>query len=386
MRLLPFEISVRNLQRSPRRALAIAAGSMVIVLLLVAASAFVRGMNGSLSGSGDAGNVLLLGAGSEESLERSQISAAVPGLVSAAIDGIPERLGRPYVSPELHVALPIRVSTGGETQLLLRGFTPAALLVHPQVQVIEGRAPRAGRDELMVGRQVRVRLGVEAPEIAPGSTLRFADRTWTISGVFAAPGTVMESELWAPLTDVQVATKNDGLSCVVLTLGSAEFADVDVFCKQRLDLELVAMPEADYYARQREFFAPIQAVVFLTACLIALGGLFGGLNALYAAFVARVREFGTLQAIGFSRLAILVSLLQEALIASAAGALTAAGVALLVLDGRAVSFSMGSFALRVDGAALLLGLSAGLVLGVIGTLPPAWRCLRLPIKDAVRAI
>jgi len=31
------------------------------------------------------------------------------------------------------------------------GITPAAFLVHPQVRIVEGRAPQAGADELMVG-------------------------------------------------------------------------------------------------------------------------------------------------------------------------------------------------------------------------------------------
>jgi len=45
---------------------------------------------------------------------------------------------------------------------------------------------------------------------------------------------------------------------------------------------------------------------------------------------------------------------------------------------------MGAFALRVDGPVLLGGLAAGAVLAVIGILPPLWRCLRLPLVEALR--
>ena len=70
MRLLPFEYAVRNLGRSPLRLFASIVGGVLVVLLVVAAGAFVRGMEKSLTVSGNEKNVILLGAGSEESLER----------------------------------------------------------------------------------------------------------------------------------------------------------------------------------------------------------------------------------------------------------------------------------------------------------------------------
>jgi putative ABC transport system permease protein len=195
----------------------------------------------------------------------------------------------------------------------------------------------------------------------------------------------MEAELWCPLKDLQLAAKRDNLSCVVLTLDSAELADVDIFAKRRLDLELTAMRESDYYGKILKFYRPVQSIVWITALLIALGGLFGGLNTMYAAFAARVRELGALQALGYSRTAIVLSLMQESVLASVGGALLGAFSALAILDGLAVRFSMGAFGLVMDGPVLALGLAAGLVLGIVGALPPAWRCLRLPIAESLKA-
>ena len=53
--------------------------------------------------------------------------------------------------------------------------------------------------------------------------------------------------------------------------------------------------------------------------------------------------------------------------------------------GITVRFSMGVFGLVIDSTVLLAGLAAGLILGVAGALPPAWRCLRLPISDALKS-
>jgi putative ABC transport system permease protein len=387
MRLLPWDYGVRNLLRSPVRLALSLAGSALVVLLVLASAAFVRGMQKSLAVSGISGNVILLGAGSEESFERSEISPTVPALAQASVPGIKSRLGVPYISPEVHLMSILRLNKQQEDapQVIVRGVTPAAFLVHPQVHIVSGRAPEAGRDEILVGSLVAAKMGMTDEQLSTGKSLYFDDRAWTIAGTFEAPNTVMEAEVWAPLTDLQIAAKRDNLSCVVMTLDHAEFDDVDTFARQRLDLELVALRETDYYAGLSDFYRPIAAMVWITALLIATGGLLGGLNTMYAAFASRVRELGSLQAIGYPRHALILSLAQESVLATAAGALLAAAIGKLLLDGLAVSFSMGAFALLFDSTVLAIGLGAGLLLGVIGSLPPAWRCLRLPIAEALKA-
>ena len=387
MKLLPFEYAVRNLGRSRLRLALSLGGAALVVLLVLAAGAFVRGMERSLAVSGGERNVILLGAGSEESVERSEIDPSVGTLVLASVPGIKTRAGVAYVSPEVHMMTELRAGAayGPPIAAMLRGVTPEALLVHPQVRVTDGRLPEPGRDELMVGRLAHTRMGVAATEVAPGRTIRFDDRAWAVVGTFEAPGTVMEAEVWCPLRDLQIAARRDNLSCVVLTLDTAEFDDVDAFRFLRTDLELAAIRETDYYAGLLAFYGPIRAMVWVTAALVATGGLLGGLNTMYAAFAARVRELGALQAMGFTRGAVVVSLVQESVLAATAGALPAAALAVLLLDGVSVRFSMGAFGLVVDPPVLGAGLLAGLLLGLIGALPPAWRCLTMPIASALKA-
>ena len=388
MKLLPWDYGVRNLGRSPLRLALSLGGSALVVLLVLAAGAFVRGVDRSLTVSGGNRNVILLGAGSEESFERSEINPATGQLALASIPGIRSRLGVAYVSPEVHMQTIIRESreSADAPQVLVRGMTPTAFLVHGKARVVEGRAPEPGRDEAVVGALAAAKMGLPESRLRVGQNLFFDERVWTIVGRFEAPGTVMEAEVWVPLSDLQIAAKRDNLSCVVLTLEDAEFDDVDAFAKQRLDLELVAMRETDYYSKLATFYRPIQLMVWATAGLIALGGLLGGLNTMYATFASRVREIGALQSIGYARGAIVLSLVQESLLATAAGALLAAVIGLLVFDGIYVRFSMGVFGLTIDSTVLALGLAAGLALGVAGALPPAWRALRLPIAEALKAV
>lgn len=390
MKRLPFDYAVRNLGRSPGRLAMSVGGSVLVVLLVISSAAFMRGMNESLEVTSGTHNVILLGSGSEESIERSEVGLRAGEIAAASIPGIRERLGQRYVSPEIHIALDVKTAPDEERGKLtvVRGVRPVAFLVHPQVSVSTGRAPEPGQNEIAIGSLVAAKLGLPPDSLDVGSQLFLDGEPWTISGRLHAPHSVMDAEIWMPLTDLQVVAQRDNLSCVVLTLDPAnggDFASVSEFATMRLDLELAALRESEYYSALTTFFAPIRWMVVVTAALIALGGVLGGLNTLYAAFASRVREVGTLQVIGYRRSAIVLSLLQESLLTAAGGALLASVLALVLLDDVTVRFSMGAFGLIVDAPVLATGIASGLLLGVVGAIPPAIRCLRLPVGQALNS-
>lgn len=384
--MLPFDYAVRNLGRSTLRLALGFGGSVLVVLLVIGAAAFLRGMGQSLAITGGERNVILLGSGSEESVERSEIAYRAAGIAAASIKGVRERLGEAYVSPEIHVALTAGFGeeTPGSNLVVVRGVQPSAFLVHARVHITQGRMPIPGRDEILVGGLVATKLGVD--RVGVGDRVRIDDRSWTVSGTFRAPQTVMDAEIWMPLADLQVVAQRDNLSCVVLTLESEDFfEDVDAFAAERLDLELTSIPEREYYAALSEFFGPVRLMVIVTAALIAIGGILGGINTMYAAFASRVRELGTLQVLGFTRTAVVVSIVQEAILTTSAGAIAAAMIGMIWLDRVAVQFSMGAFGLVVDAPVIVTGLVAGVLLGCLGALPPTVRCLRLSVHEALKA-
>jgi putative ABC transport system permease protein len=196
---------------------------------------------------------------------------------------------------------------------------------------------------------------------------------------------VLESEIWASLGDLRVLAKRESLSCVVVRLDDpADYPEADLFAKQRLDLELSALRESDYYARLSSFFKPLRAMTWITAGLIAAGAIFGGINTLYAAFASRVREMATLQAIGFGRGPLLISLIQESTLACLTGALLASVFAVALLDGMTVPFSIGAFTMEIGPDVAIAGIITGLSLGLLGALPPAIRCLKPALPTALR--
>ena len=300
---------------------------MLVVLLVLAAGGFVTGMRKALVASGNQNNTILLGVGSEESLERSEVSMRTAGVVAASLDGILEKAGVEAISPEIHLAMPVSLDEETDAE---------------------------GQGELM------------------------------LVGILTADGGVIEGEIWYPLSDLQVLSQRDAVSCVIVTRDGATPPQLAAFASRRLDLELAAIEEVEYFASLSKFYAPIQSMVLLTALLVGIGAIIGGLNSNYATFVSRIREMGTLQTLGYSRFAITISLLQESILASAIGSLLACLLAIVLLDGAAIRFSMGVFGLHIDTGVLAGGLLAGLLLGIVGALLPAWRCLTQSIPEALK--
>jgi ABC-type lipoprotein release transport system permease subunit len=385
-RLLPWEYGVRNLFRRPSRTLLTLLGLTLVVLLVLVVVGFIRGLERSLAVSGDPRVVLVHAPGGSENVENSTVGGRTAGVLAASALAVQHRYGQPYVSPEIYLGT--RVTTegsGGASMGLVRGVTDSARLVRRQVQVTEGRWPDQG--EIMAGRLAAAKLGCRDADLAVGNTVVMEGRHWTVSGRFAAVGSALESELWCPLPDLQTAMKRQDYSLVAVTLApGTSFEDIDEFCKERLDLEIQATAEPAYYANLQKHYRPVRLMAWLVVGLVTAAGVFAGMNAMYGSVVGRVKELATLQTIGFTRRAITLSLIQEAVLLSAAAALLAGGLSLLLLDGAAVRFTMGAFALRIDGVALLLGSGAGVLLGVLGALPPAFGAMRLPIVDALKAV
>jgi ABC-type antimicrobial peptide transport system permease subunit len=392
MNLLPWDYGVRNLGRRPLRTALTGLGLALVVFLLLLVVGFVRGLELSLQQSGDPEVVLLHNANAAENLENSSVADEVPALARTEFAAHLVKYGdTPAVSPELSIAG--RVESGGKSPLaVLRGVDfDRVFLVRRQVVLIEGALPGPG--EVLVGRLAPTKLGMSASEVAIGQSLTIEGKPWRVSGRFAAPGTLLEAEIWSRLEDLKSAMKRpNDVSVVAMRFDPAgdpvkQLGYVDYFCRNRRpDLELMGSREADYYAALQKHYAPMRALAWLLVGLVALAGGCGAANTMYAAVAGRVREFGALQAVGFPRRAIAISLLQESVILAAGATLLAAGLALALAQGVAVRFTMGAFTLQIDRVALLIGCAAGLGLGVFGAIPPAVRAFRMPIPDALKAV
>jgi ABC-type antimicrobial peptide transport system permease subunit len=239
----------------------------------------------------------------------------------------------------------------------------------------------------MLGPLVAAKLGYSPEALAIGRQLNFEGQTWTIVGEFSSAGTAYDSEIWCGLNDFQNATKRQDLTLVAMTLKpDASQAGIQLFCKERTDLELRAISETAYYQSLQTHYKPVRILAWLVVVLVSTAGIFAGLNMMYGAVAGRIREIATLQAIGYRRPAILLSIVQEGALLAAAASLIAGVISIVLLNGIAVRFTMGAFTLRIDSVAILIGCGVGLMLGIIGALPPALKALRSEVAVSLKAI
>jgi putative ABC transport system permease protein len=136
-------------------------------------------------------------------------------------------------------------------------------------------------------------------------------------------------------------------------------------------------------------------ISFLRGFLLAFGGiaLFVGsfviANSLSITIAQRTREFATVRTIGASRRQILTSILLEALVvgvlASLVGLLVGVGLArglFWLFD--AVGFTLPNSGLILTPTAVIVALSAGILVTVVASMRPAFRATRVPPISAVR--
>ena len=386
LRLLPWDYGVRNLFRRPARTVLTLLALTIVVSLVFIVVAFISGLESSLTVSGDPNVTLVYSIGAAEDIENSAIPARTAALLAASLEGVGRRYSVGYVSPELYVGTRIVTSSAEPPSFgIVRGVTTTAPLLRRHVQMLEGKWPDDG--EVLVGRLTAAKLGCDPALLRIGKTIRFDGKDWRISGCFAAGGAAFESEVWAPLSDLQQALKRQDISLVAVGLApGASSGDIELFCKERVDLEIQAIAETKYYSALQSHYRPVRMLGWLIVGLVATAGVFAGLNTMYGAVVGRVRELSTLQAVGFRRRAILLSLIQEALLLSLSASLLAAIAALLLVNGIAVRFTMGAFALRVDSTAILVGCGTGFLLGLFGAIPPALKAMSYPVVDGLKAV
>lgn len=376
--MLPFSYALRNLGRRGVRTALTLLGLALITVLVILSDGFARGLTRTAADTASPDVVVLVSAEQEHDLVRSFLLEGNARAAAASLPGVKEVSGRRAVSLELHVA-----TRKGEQIGTLRGVEPEAYLVHDRVTLIEGVEP-FGERELLAGRLAESRIGLPSGALAVGRTVELEGVPWKVVGRFAAPGTVLEAEVWGRLQDVMVSTRRTDVSCVTARLvDPSKMAEVDLWAiRNGLEWGMGAVRETTLYASLSQALKPMTLLARLMALLVLAGGVLALTNTMFASVLARTREMGTLRAVGYGPLAVAVSLLEESLLLAGLGGLL--GYLVAGLFGEvALKFPMGAFYLDLSAPVRLTGLGAALVAGLLGGLVPALRAVRMPLVDAL---
>ena len=388
--MIPLRYNLRSLR--VRRTTTIAAGGGVALVVFVFASSLMlsNGIRNTMgrSGSKDVAIVLRQGANAEleSALEDSQMS-----LVLAAKEVARGPNGQPLGVGEVVIVLALdKLGTeGGVSNVTIRGVPDHVMAFRPSVRIFEGRAAKPGTDEVIVGKRIRGRF--RGVELGGSFDLR-KNRPATVVGVFEDEGSSYESEVWGDLHLTRAALGRDGVvSSVRVRLNSAsQFDAFKIGIEQNRQLGFKVMRETEYYEEQSKNTALfIQIIGMLIAVFFSMGAMIGATITMHASVANRHREVGTLRALGFSRLHVLIAFLIESAALGLAGGIVGAAASFCMRFVRFsfvnfVSWSEVSFSFEPTAGILAGSVFFAAVMGIVGGFLPALRAARLSPVAAMR--
>jgi putative ABC transport system permease protein len=387
--MIPLKYNVRNLRVRWVSTLMTVLGTGLIVWSSCILFGLVEGLQHSLTVSGDPLDLLVLRKGSSTettsgfSTSKADELATLPGIARG-------ESGQPMVASEL-VYIPMAERVGGSrTNIIVRGVKGASRALRPAFTIIEGRDLVPGRGECLVSRNLSHRF----KDATIGGHLKMGEKdAFRVVGLFTAGGSAAESEVWADFDDLaRVISREGTVSSVQLRAGSPN--DLERIRKTIEDdtrFRLAALREADYYATQSQSSLFLKGAGTLIAVLLTIGAMFAAANTMYAAVSARTREIGTMRALGFSRLDLLLSFLGESVLLCSLGGLlgllaTIPLGALTFGTSNFNTFAEVTFSFRFGPLVMAVALIMTLAMGVFGGLFPALRAVRLDVIRALREL
>ncbi len=389
--MIPLSYNLRSLVARKGTTLASAFGIALVVFVLSSSLMLSGGIKKTMGSSGRSGNAVVLRKGADSELA-STFETRLVNLILAAPGVKMDETGAALGGGEAVTVITVeKAGTAGKVaNVQVRGVSDNALKMRPEVKLIEGRLPQPGTDEVMLGKSVRGRYtGVDL-------NLSFElkkNRKVQVVGIFEAGGSSFESEVWAGVDTVRSSFGREGLvSSVTVQLESGSKYDAfKATVESDKQLGLQSFRESEYYSKVSSGTATfVSAIGIVITVFFSIGAMIGAAITMYAAVAQRRREIGTLQALGFTRRAVLGSMLVESIVLATVGGLVGA-VASLFMGFVKISmmnfatWQEVSFSFTPDPAQILVSLALGGVMGVLGGFFPALSASRTNPVIAMRA-
>jgi putative ABC transport system permease protein len=386
---LPLSYNIRSLYVRGRVTLLAISGIALVVAVLIVLVAMASGFRIALAATGAPDNAIVTQRGSTSEMT-SGIGRDATNVISLDPRVARDADGNPLASPELVVVASMkRKQDGMDTNVVIRGVTQTAFKVRSGIEIVEGRNFRPGLYELVVGKKTFERM----EGMAIGKPIRLQRREWTIVGVFEANASGFESEVWGD-KDALGPAFGRGSGSQSVTVRMKDPATIRAFneeLQRNPRFQVQAIQERQYYeAQSGQISGALLALAGFVAIVMGIGAVFGAMNTMYAIVAARTREIGTLRALGFSRVAILISFVVEstflAIVGGALGCLVALPANGISSAAGGANFAEVAFAFRITPPAVIAGMTLAVLMGVAGGLLPSMRAARIPITAALREV
>lgn len=366
-------------------ALSVAMVVMVLTILL----GFVDGMRRTILLASGRNNYILVYRGVK--IEAGFINHETLDIIRARPEIASDTKGDALLSPELMIPFDPTPDAPRASTATIRAIRAVGYEVHDKIKVIEGRMPKRGNNEWIIGQRLLIRY----PNLHPGATMRLgqAKIKFPIVGIFSDNGSARESEILMDFDDLAVinhvppAELGANTVHLVLRPGYEDQFRNALNNDNRLKVDLYS--EKDFYNLAAATSNQLRELGLIVALILSIGALFGAMNTMYSAVARRKREVGTLRVLGFGRGNVLTAFIVESAVLGLCGGFLGELLAVVVaystgLESRLMTVGNMMFSFDLSAVAFGYGMVAAIIIGILGGLLPAWQAARLDVIDALR--
>ena len=386
---IPFSYSMRNLL-TRRLTTVLTAGGMALVVFVFSTILMLSdGLRKTLVETGSYDNVVVIRKGSATEVQ-SGIEREQANIVETEPDISIGQDGKKLLAKELVVLINLPKKDGDKpSNVVIRGIGSNSIQLRPQVRLVEGRLPRLGSTEIIVGRSIYKTF----KNVGINESVCCGLRNWRVVGIFDAGSTAFSSEIWGDADQLMQSFRRPAYSSVIFKLRDpAKFDTLKSRIESDPRLTLEARRETKYYLDQSEVMAKFLRILGFSLTLIfSVGAIIGAMITMYAAVASRTQEIGTLRSLGFQRRSILAAFILESLILGFIGGFVGLFIAsfmqfvtISTMNFQTFAELAFSFVLTIEN--MVQAMAFSLIMGLLGGVLPAIRASKMNIVEALRTV
>jgi len=385
--MLLIKFAVRNLSRRRARSILTIIGVGIAIAFTVTILSMSEGLMASFENSiAKQGADIVIVPKEAEAYPYPDVAAFVGSFPEELLDEI-EQVDNVRATFPVFTAIPMDFMTDKPGAIpILYGVTPEYFPeVVPYLGLAEGRYIEAGDEFTIVAGSGIARVA----ELSPGDSLEFRGKSFEVVGILESSGSMDDGMLYTPLKGLQEAySKPNQLTFVPVKVNDISQAEVTAReISERWPI-VSAQTQKSMVDKFSDLMGIVEAAnVGLSTVALLIGILFI-LSTMIMAVGERVKEIGTMRAIGIHRSYIFQMIITESLITSLiagvigclCGYLLSLGITYILSE----FFGLTYFAPMVNARIFLTGIIIAIVVGALAGLYPAWRISKTNIVQALR--
>jgi putative ABC transport system permease protein len=251
--------------------------------------------------------------------------------------------------------------------------------------------------QAVIGQGIAREIGpdLKKAQLEVGDVFELGPRKWKVVGIMRSEGKTFDSEVWANRGYIgELFGKRGVISSMVIRATSSEEAPllVEDLKNNYKKANLQPETEIEYFSKLNGMTTQLRIGIIFLTFFMAVGGIFGVMNTMFAAISQRVKDIGVLRILGYARWQILTSFLLESLVIAVVGGLLGCALGSLC-HGISATSIVGSgqgfgktviFRLTVDAGTISTGVMLTLFMGLLGGLLPSLSAIRLRPLESMR--